>query len=53
MLNGAFNFRESESMEKTLVGDFFSLVVSCSQKRIKIYIGELSHPGGDERLLYH
>ena len=53
MLDGAFDFREYESMKKTPVGDFFSLVVSCALKRIKVYIGELTHPGGDEKLLYH
>ena len=53
MLDGAFNFRESESMKKTPVGDIFSLVVSCSQKRIKLYIGELTHRLGDEIILYH
>ena len=53
MFDGAFNFRESESTKKTPVGDIFSLVVSCARKRIKVYIGELVHPLGDERLLYH
>ena len=53
MLDGAFNFREFESMKKNLVGDIFWLVVSYARNRIKVYIGELSHPIGDERLLYH
>ena len=52
MLDVAFNFRESKSMKKILVGGYFSLVVSYAQKRIKLYIGELTHPVGDERLLY-
>ena len=53
MLNGTFNFRESESMKKNLMADIFSLVVSYAQKRIKVYIGELAHIVRDERLLYH
>ena len=53
MLDGAFNFRESEITKKTPMGAIFSLVVSCARKRIKVYIGELTHPRGDESLLYH
>ena len=33
-------------------GLFFVGSVLCP-KRIKVCIGELAHPGGDERILYH
>ena len=53
MLNGAFNFRESESMKKTPVGAIFHWYSLVPEKGLKVYIGELTHPVGDERLLYH
>ena len=51
MLDGAFNIRESESMKKNPVGDFFFISSLLCPKRIKIHIGEIAHPLGDGRLL--
>ena len=51
MLDGSFNFRESESMKKNPVGDFFVDSLLCPKKDRSVH--RIDHPSlGDGILIY-